>query len=276
MRTVTRISQLTVAAALGLSLAACGSSSSSGSNTSAGKATSGAASSASGSATGGSSAPTSAATSEQSSATGGSDQAGVPDAKTLVHEARAAYNSAQNAKLHADMADGTKKEVVDIQGDVDGANQDLTIATEDEGTATVRTVDPKNYIKGNKIFWTKGSGAPEATAALLADKWVSAPASTAKSLTSLNIKGILDSVMGPAAVTDSKLATAKTSKSTMDGKDIYVITTSKGNTIKISADKKYVLELNSTKGKMTVTGWNEQPKTQAPANPITVPSSVNK
>lgn len=290
MRTVTKISQLTVAAALGLSLAACGSSSSSGGGTSAGVAT-GSATSQGGQATssaGGSSDTSSAGASDTSpsspsSSSAGSDRAGAPDAKTLVHEARTAYGSAKSAKLHADMTDNGQKEVIDIRGAVDGSNQEVTIATPKEGTATIRTITrTKNFIKGDKTFWTKSSGAPEATASLLADKWVTAPASTAKSLGELSIKAILDSVMGPATVSDSKLETAKTAKSTVDGKDVYVITTTKGNTITISADKKYVLEVNSekgtssSKGKMTLSGWDAQPKVEAPPNPVKVPSSAGK
>lgn len=288
MRTVTKISQLTVAAALGLSLAACGSSSSSGGSTSAGGATGGASSqagAASSSATGGSSdtgsASASDSSSSSSSSSAGGDQAAVPDAKTLVHEARTAYGSAKSSKLHADMTDNGQNEVIDIHGAVDGSNQEVTIATPKEGTATIRTVSTAdNYIKGDKTFWTKSSGAPESTANLLADKWVAAPPSTAKSLGELSIKAILDSVMGPAAVSDTKLETAKSSKSTVDGKDVYVITTSKGNTITLSADKKYVLEVNSekgtatSKGKMTLSGWDAQPKVAAPPNPVKVPSGT--
>lgn len=280
MRTVTKISQLTVAAALGLSLAACGSSSSAGGSTSAGRAT-GAASSQAGQST--DPAPSgSSDASGQSSSAAGSDKAGAPDAKTLVHQARAAYGSAKSAKLHADMTDDGQKEVIDIHGTVDGSNQEVTIATADEGTATIRTVATKNYIKGDKTFWTKSSGAPETTASLLADKWVAAPASTAKSLNELSIKAILDSVMGPTTVSDAKLETAKASKSTVDGQDVYVITTAKGNTITLSADKKDVLEVNSekgtasSKGKMTLSGWDAQPKVDAPPNPVKVPSGAGK
>lgn len=280
MRTVTKISQLTVAAALGLSLAACGSSSGSGGSASAGAASK--ASQSTGSATGGSP-ETSSATSSAgaSSSAAGGDQAGVPDAKTLVHEARAAYGSAKSAKLHADMTDTGQKEVIDIHGAIDGTNQEVTIATADEGTATIRTITrTSNFIKGDKTFWTKSSGAPAATAGLLADKWVVAPPSTSKGLDELSIKAILDSVMGPKTVSDAKLATAKTAKSTVDGKDVYVITTTKGNTITISADKKYVLEVNSekgtssSKGKMTLDGWDAQPKVDTPPNPIKVPSGA--
>lgn len=282
MRTVTKISQLTVAAALGLSLAACGSSSSSGGSTSAGRAT-GAASSQAGQPTDPAPSGSSDASvqSSDSSATGG-NEAGAPDAKTLVHQARAAYGSAKSAKLHADMTDDGEKEVIDIHGTVDGSNQEVTIATADEGTATIRTVATKNYIKGDKTFWTKSSGAPETTASLLADKWVAAPASTAKSLNELSIKAILDSVMGPTTVSDAKLETAKAAKSTVDGQDVYVITTAKGNTITLSADKKDVLEVNSekgtasSKGKMTLSGWDAQPKVDAPPNPVKVPSGAGK
>lgn len=275
MRTVTKISQLTVAAALGLSLAACGSSSGSGGSTSAAGAPTGATSQSS-TAT---SASSSSSSSDPYSSSASSDQAGVPDAKTLVHQARAAYGSAKSAKLHADMTDSGQHEVIDIHGAIDGSNQEVTIATPKEGTATIRTVATgKNYIKGDKTFWTKSSGAPETTANLLADKWVAAPPSAAKSLGALSIKAVLNSVMGPESVSDAKLATARTAKSTVDGKDVYVITTTKGNTITISADKKYVLEVNSkqgaasSKGKMTLSGWGAQPTIDAPPNPVKVPA----
>lgn len=267
MRSVTRVTHLTIATALGLSLAACGSSSGGGTSA-AGTPTK---------ATSRSSA--SSAASDPSSPSASSARAGAPDAKTLMHEARSAYGAAKSATLHADLTDSGQQEVIDIHGAVDGSNQEVTIATPADGTATIRTVATgKNYIKGDKTFWTKSSGAPETTADRLADKWVVAPASTAKSLSALSIKAVLNSVMGPESISDAKLATAETAKSTTGGKDVYVITTTKGNTITISADKKYVLEVNgeqgtsSSKGKMTISGWDAQPTIDAPPNPVKIPA----
>lgn len=278
MRPVIRLSQLTVTAAIGLSLAACGSSSSSGGSTSAGSASSNATSHSS-QATSGSPDTGSAATSGPSSSAVRSDQAGVPDTRILVHQARAAYGSAKSAKLHADMTDNGQQEVIDIRGAVNGSNQEVTIATQHEGTATIRTVSAgKSYVKGDKTFWTRSSGVPQTTAGLLADKWVAAPASAAKGLAGLSIKAILDSAMGPGTFSDAKLAAAKSAKSSAGGKDVYVITTSKGNTITLSADNKYVLEIKSERstasshGTMTLTGWNTQPTIDAPPNPVKVPA----
>src|SRR5579875_3651806 len=176
MRTVTRLSQAAAVAALGLTLAGCGSSSSSGSATSA--------------ASGRTSAATSAAPATgTSSATGGSDSA-TPNATTLIHEARAAYAKAKSASMHADVTDSSNHEIVDIHGTMDGSNQDATVKT-DEGGATIRTVDAKYYIKGDKSFWKSAAHAPETSAALLAGKWVNAPASMATSLKDLTIKSFL-------------------------------------------------------------------------------------
>lgn len=269
MRTVTRLSQAAAVAALGLSLAACGSSSSSGNATSA-------ASQAATSAASSAAAPETSA----SSATEDNDAA-VPDAKTLIHEARKAVATAESAELHADVTDAGEHQTIDIKGTVDGSNQDATASRGKQGTATVRTVDGTSYIKGDQQFWTNAVSAPETTAALLADKWVTAPKKTATSLKSLTIQALLGEAIGPENISDAELEQATSAKTTYDGQDAYVVTSARTkNTITVAADTKLVLEINgeqgssSSKGKMTLTGWNDQPRIEAPDNPVTFPQSA--
>lgn len=278
MRTVTRLSQAAAVAALGLSLAACGSSSNSGSASTA--------------ATSPTSAATSAASSSAapapgtSSSTGGSDAATpttrTPNATTLIHQARAAYAKAKSARMHADVTDSSDHEIVDIRGTMNGSNQDATVSTND-GSATIRTVGGKYYIKGDKSFWKSAANAPERSAALLADKWVKAPASMAAGLQDLTIKSFLEETIGPDSVSDAELAKATTSKTTYGGKPAYVVRSGDSkDTITIAADSKLILEVNgeqgssTSKGKVTLTGWDQQSPLSAPPGAIDVPSSVTK
>ncbi|MFC6704964.1 hypothetical protein [Flexivirga alba] len=272
MRTVTKISQLTVAAALGLSLAACGSSSSSSGSTSAG----GAGSSAS-TASGASSAPSASPSSSSSSSSTapGSDQAGAPDAKSLVHQARSAYRAAKSAHLHARIKQDTKVETIDIKGTVDGSNQDATISETGQGTAAFRTVSNKTYIKADQTFWTTAGKLTKPVAAKVADKWVVAPPSTKSQLSSITIKYFLDSVLGESNLSDSELGKSKTKKSSYNGKDVYVITdeSPNGGSLTLAGDTKDFLRLlppanQSDEGAVTADGWNQQPSVTAPAGAI--------
>lgn len=284
MRTSARITRLTVAAALGLSLAACGSSSGSGGTSAAGKASTSAATG--GSAAGpSSSAPSSESSSGSSASAGGSDQAGAPDGKTLVHQARSAYNAAKSASMHADITDSKgDRQQTDIKGTLDGTNQEVTMDQGAKGVITVRAVGGKYYIKGDKAFWLKGSGAPKSSAALLTDRWVIMPSSQAGTFKEVTIKNFLDEILGPKNVTDAEASRAKTARSSYQGKPAYVITSAKKtnkNTITIASDSKYVLEVdgekaaNSTgKGKVTFAGWDKQPRLAAPKGAINLPSSM--
>lgn len=280
MRTVTRISQLTVAAALGLSLAACGSGSSSGGSTSAGGATQSA--SAAAPATGGSSTSASSAapSSGSSSSAPGSDQAGVPDATTLVHQARAAYRKAKSAHLHARIKQDTKIETIDIKGTIDGSNQEATVSQTGQGTASFRTVSNKTYVKADQTFWTTAGKLTKPVAAKVADKWVVAPAATKSKLSTITIKYFLDSVLGEDNLSDSDLAKAKSEKSTYQGKDVYLVTdeSPNGGSITLAGDTKDFLRLlppadQSDEGAVTADGWDQQPSVTAPAGAID-PNSV--
>lgn len=275
MRTVTRLAGLTAAAALSLSLAACGSSSGG---------------SAAPSNSGSNSSPATSATSATSSATSATssaptaDNAAVPDAKTLIHEARSAYKTAKSAALHADTTEDGVSQKTDLKGTMDGTNQDMSVSRGAEGAATVRTVDQKYFIKGNKAFWKTSSKAPETTAALLADKWVKAPSSMVTSLKDLTIANFLDEAIGPKNISDAQLETATTKSTSYDGQAAYVVTSSTtGNTITISADKKYVLEISRTassssteSGKITISGWDQQPTLEAPAGAVELPSNLQQ
>ncbi|RNI25430.1 hypothetical protein EFY87_02075 [Flexivirga caeni] len=178
------------------------------------------------------------------------------------------------------MNDGIRQKT-DLTGTLDGSNQDLSVSRGADGSATVRTVDGGYFVKGDKAFWISTTKAPEATALLLAGKWVKAPGSMADSLSGLTIRSFLDESIGPGNITDAELAKATTRTTTFDGKPAYVITDAKtGNTITLDAATKYVLQFDGeqgtskTKGKVTLTGWNQQPTLTVPPGAISAPSSM--
>lgn len=268
MRTATRLTQLTAVTAVAISLAACGSSSSNGVKSSAGTAK-----------TSPSAAPTS---SEAPSTAAGSD--GATDAKTLVHQARSAYKTAKSAHLVGTIVSGSSQQKMDIRGAIDGSNQEITSDQGSKGKATVRVVAKgKDYIKGNTAFW-KTTGAPAATAAKIADKWVIAPPSTATSLNSISISSFLDEAIGPKTLSDTELATGKATKSTLDGKPVWIISDSTKSTVNgqltLAEDTKYLLKLVTTGGSsgdmnFTISDWDSQPKITAPPNPLD-PKTISK
>lgn len=265
MHTVTRISRLAAAAAIGISLAACGSSSGSGKTAAASPAGNSSSSS------------TAAPLTSSGSAT---DSSAIPDAKTLVHEARTASDAAKSSSLHADMTDSGDHEIIDLNGTLDGSNQDATMKTT-EGSVAIRTVDSKTYVNGDKKFWTTAAQAPAAAASMIAGKWVIAPPSFAATTKDLTIHSFLSQTLGPSSISDAELATATVTRTTYQGQAAFVVTSAKTkNTITIAADTKYFLEINgepgkaNSPGKVTLSGWNHQPRVEAPTGVVPLPSSL--
>lgn len=264
MHPVTRLAQLTAVTAIGLSLAACGSSSSNGVKssepTAAGKS------------------PTSTSAPATSDTATATDEAGLPSATTLIHQARAAYRKAKSASMHADIAGDDGRQKTDITGTMDGTNQELKIDQGAKGSVTVRTVGGKYYMNGNQAFWSKGNGAPANTAKLLADKWVIAPASSSKDFAGITIRAFLDQAIGNTS--DAQIAKSTVAKTTYEGKEAYAVTSARTkNTVIIDPDTKFLLKFDETKaakdkGTATITGWNEQQPFPTPAGAIEFPSNA--
>lgn len=101
--------------------------------------------------------------------------------------AKDAWNKAQDKlgtyKSMAVSADGTddknKKTAMTINGTVDGKSTDMTMKG-DTGSAEIRVIGDKTYMKGDKGFWSSTSGGTDATAEKMVDKWVEMPSSQSK------------------------------------------------------------------------------------------------
>lgn len=209
----------------------------------------------------------------------------VPDAATIVREARAAYGKATSAHMHAMIQDGGETQVVDIRGAMDGSNQELTVEDSTGGRATVRTVDGKRYIKGNRDFWTENVKADAAAVRMLTDKWVLAPPSSTASFKKLTISSVLDSMVGPSAISASDTDGMRTYAATEQDTDLYValaVDPSKQDidTLKIvAADPHNITEVVSTSsgsgsdGTADFDGWNTQPTVTVPEGYVTLPGS---
>lgn len=208
----------------------------------------------------------------------------VPDAKALVHEARSAYKSAKSAHVHATISEDGETQVIDIRGTMDGSNQELTVDDSKSGTATVRTVRGRYYIKGDKHFWATAAKSSGATAALLAGKWVLAPSGAKGDFKRLTIRRLLDDMLGPDAITGSDTEQMKTYETAEQDVDLYaavsVDSTSQGvNTFKVVASSPHnVVEVSGdsqdgSNGSADFDGWNNQPEVSVPKNYLHFPGS---
>ncbi|RNI25428.1 hypothetical protein [Flexivirga caeni] len=212
---------------------------------------------------------TSAATHTTSTGSASVATGAVPDATTLVHEARSAYRSAKSAHLHATLTSDGVTQTIDIRGTLDGTNQQLTLDDPGQGDATVRTVDGKYYVKGDKTFWkTAAKGHSDATTALLANRWVLAPNDSSADFAKLTIRHVLDDMIGPAAIGDSDTAQMTTSAASQAGVNLFVAisrsATASVDTLKVlAADPHNVVQVtgastDGSDGTANFDGWNTQ------------------
>lgn len=208
----------------------------------------------------------------------------VPDAKTLVHEARAAYRAAKSAHVHATISAEGDTQVIDIHGTMDGSNQVLTVDDSESGNATVRTVGGNYYVKGDKDFWASAAHSDGSAAALLAGKWVLAPDSATGDFKRLTIRRLLEEMLGPQAISDSDTEQMKTYATTEQDTELFAAVSvdpmsEDVSTLKVVAsDPHNVVEVagNSTSGSNGTAdfdGWDAQAKVTVPKGYITFPGS---
>jgi len=220
-----------------------------------------------------------------SSAVRTASQAGpVPDARTLVHDARAAYRAAKSAHVHATISADGDTEVIDIRGTMNGSNQELTVNDPSSGNATVRTVDKSYYVKGDKDFWASAAHSNGTTASLLAGKWVLAPDTATGDFKQLTIRHLLDEMLGPDAISDSETDEMKTYATTEQDVDLFAAVSvdpmsQDVSTLKVVAsDPHNVVEVSGNSsdgsdGTADFDGWNSQARVTVPKGYITFPGS---
>lgn len=208
----------------------------------------------------------------------------VPDATTLVHDARSAYRSAKSAHVHATINEDGVAQTIDIRGTMDGTNQELSVKDPSSGNATLRTVDDQYYVRGDQDFWESATTSNSATAALLAGKWVLAPhgMESGSSVSELTIRALLDEMLGAGTLSDSELTQMKTSRATEHGTPLFVATGADShhdiNTVKMLADaSNKVAEVSDKSGDgseatATFDGWDHQSHVDVPKGYVTFPS----
>jgi len=212
------------------------------------------------------------------------DAGPVPDAKTLVHEARAAYRAAKSAHVHATISDQGDTQVIDIRGTMNGRNQELTVDDSESGTATVRTVDGDYYVKGDKDFWAAAAHSDGSAASLLAGKWVLAPDSATGDFKRLTIRRLLDEMVGPQAISDSDTEQMKTYATTEQDVDLFAAVSvdpvsQDVSTLKVvAADPHNLVEVagdstDGSHGTADFDGWDSQAKVTVPKGYVTFPGS---
>lgn len=214
-------------------------------------------------------------------------RANVPDAKTLVHDARSAYRAARSAHLHATIDDNGDTQVIDIRGTMDGDNQELKVDDSAGGHATVRTVDGRYYINGDREFWAIAAKSMGSTARLLAGKWVLAPDSAAGDFKSITIRRLMDDMLGVDAITDADTERMTTYATTEQDTDLFVaVSVDPGsqdvNTLKVTAgDPHNVVEVSGTSsdgsdGSADFDGWNSQARIAVPKGYIGFPGGGDR
>ena len=213
-----------------------------------------------------------ATTSSTSSSSSTTTQAKPPTAAELFEQARTTALSAKSAHITGSVTDDGKPTTIDLSGTTDGSNQSLELGVGGGAKATILTVAGKYYLLGNAKFWSEQLGGDAAK--LLDGKYVKIPPAEAKDFGDLTIKSLLTDMFADKEMQKAlKSASAKVTKTTVDGAAAYSIGDKSGGELVVSADGKAtifkIVGPTDDDGELEFSEWNKVAKVAAP-NPSTV------
>lgn len=163
--------------------------------------------------------------SSDSSATGGSSStsspAKKPGAGTVYKQARQTALAAKNGHVSGTVTDSGTQTSIDLLGTADGSNQKVTFRAASEGTFTLLTVAGKNWVQGDKTFWTANADA--ATATRLDGKWVVVPDEQAKDFGDTNLKGLLSDMFDNKSLSTLESLATAVNETEVGGVQAYVL-----------------------------------------------------
>ena len=191
-----------------------------------------------------------------------------PGAGAVYKQARQSALAAKSGHVSGTVSEEGSSTSIDLRGAVDGSNQKVTFAAPAEGTFTLLTVGGKNWVQGDKKFWTTNADA--ATATQLTGKYVAVPASQAKDFGDTNLKGLLTEMFSDKSLSAlESLATAVT-ETDVNGIKAYVLQdkgTDDGQVFVTADGKAQLLKIVGPKddaGTLTFSEWDAVPPFSAP------------
>lgn len=193
----------------------------------------------------------------------------TPSAKELYEQARTTALAAKSGRVKGQMTDDGQSMTIDLYGLADGTNQSFTFGQGDKGTATITTVDGKNYISADEAFWTSQANAEAAK--LFKGKFVIMPADEADDMGETNLKDLLGEMFQDEEMGALQGANGKVEKTTVDGTEAYALSDKVGGdgaSLVVTADgKATLLKIVGPKdspGEMVFSEWDAAKTVEAP------------
>jgi hypothetical protein len=187
-----------------------------------------------------------------------------PAVGDLYKKMRETAKAATSAHVKGEMIQDNEKGTIDLAGSTDGSNQKLIVAVA-AGSIEFLTVDKKMYMKADASFW---EGAGEGAGSLLADKYITGPATAAASGANKSLTTLLDEMFKDGDLSLLDKLTTTVEKSQLGGQDVYVLKdkADSKSTITVSADGQATLLQIAAEGKGTLnfTEWNSVKPFTAP------------
>jgi hypothetical protein len=211
----------------------------------------------------------------------------LPTAASLLAQARTTVNSYRTGRMQGTLDQGSYTEKLDVQGTVNGSNEQLVITFSGngapvQGTITVLTVSGQHYLKGDRAYWQSVAKAKNRTLSSsqlqkFTSSWFAIPASNSlvSDLSDLTIESLTDGVIPTDAsgsvtpVTTSDGHSAYHVVDPTDDIDATVLNDGKATLVSISGGD----TSDSGSGSLTFSQWNAVSSFTAPPNPVTSGSS---
>ncbi|MFC7490787.1 MULTISPECIES: hypothetical protein [unclassified Knoellia] len=200
-------------------------------------------------------------TSASASASAKPTKAKAPAAGALYKQVRDAALSAKSAHVKGSFTEDGEKTSIDLSGTTDGKNQEASVTIGADGTATVRTVAGKYWVKGDSTFWTKSTGDAAAADAIGA-KWIELPPEEAKGMADTTVSTLLKELFEDSDLGKLEAVLTSVKESTLDGAKVYVVTdkvADNGSLVTSADGKNRLLKLTGPKdepGELTFTEWD--------------------
>lgn len=191
-------------------------------------------------------------------------------AEELVVKTQAAMKAATSVTMKGAFTSDGQANTVDASGMLDGSNYRVSLG---QGDVTIDLIfaESELFLKADKSFWAE-SGSDQGSAEY-AGKWVQLNDELSAQLKDMTPGFLLGSMSD--SFTADKLA-PKVTRGTVDGQDVFVVTSSKGaasGEFSIAADGawlpvKYETTSKDSPGSMTFSEWNMAPAVKAPFDAI--------
>lgn len=156
---------------------------------------------------------------------------------------------------------------IDVEGASNGSNQRVAITSPKGGTSNVTTVDGRYWLGGDEAFWVEQTGDANAGKDMVG-KYVEISESDATELGSFTLRSILTEKFGLAQFAALESGTAPTKRTTLKGREAYLLEGRDGARLWVATDGSgALLRAVGPKGApsdLTFSGWERARTWQAP------------